>query len=108
MHAIKLIFLSTLLVSASFGASAQETWDNECMRCHGANGDGRGKGKVPAGIKDYTSPKVQSEFSDAGLLKNLLLGIQAENGKYRMPAYKDKLTVAEAKDLVTLIRSFKK
>jgi mono/diheme cytochrome c family protein len=108
VHAIKLVFLSTLLVSTSFGSSAQVTWDDECMRCHGANGDGHGKGKAPAGIKDYTSAKVQSEFSDAGLLKNLLLGIQAENGKYRMPAYKDKLTVAEAKDLVALIRSFKK
>lgn len=94
--------------SFSFGASANENWENLCAKCHGANGDGKTKEGRAARIKDYTDPKVQAGFSDSGLLKNLLLGIDTDDGKNRMPAYKEKLTAAEAKELIALIRSFKK
>ena len=102
------VLLCILSSAAALGASSRENWDNHCAQCHGENGDGRTKAGVQRWIKDYTDPKVQAEFSDSGLLKNLLLGIRSEDGKERMPAYKEKLPVSEAKELVALIRSFKK
>ena len=92
---------------AGLCASSQEHWDSLCAKCHGANGNGKTKEGVKLRIKDYTDPKVQAEFTDTGLLKNLLLGVSTEAGVERLPHYKDKLTIDEAKDLVALIRGFK-
>ena len=103
-----LLLVATLLPVWGQAAAVQQNWDEHCASCHGATGDGKTKTGTKLHIKDYTSPKVQAEFSDTGLLKNILLGIDGENDAHRMPAFKDKLTPAEAKELVTLIRSFKK
>ena len=102
------IILCILSPVAAMAASPRENWDNHCAKCHGENGDGRTKTGTQRWIKDYTDPKVQAEFSDSGLLKNLLLGIRSDDGKERMPAFKDKLPVNEAKDLIALIRSFRR
>lgn len=104
----KLILLLVLVPGAAYAAPVRENWDNLCAKCHGPNGEGNTKEGAKRTIKDYTNPKVQSEFTDAGLLKNLMLGIKSSSEEERMPSYKDKLTVAEAKELVALIRSFKK
>jgi mono/diheme cytochrome c family protein len=93
---------------SGLAASPSETWGDLCARCHGPNGDGRTPTGLKLKAKDYTDPKVQQAFTDAGLLKNLLLGVGVDENPARMPAYKDKLTVAEAKELVALIRTFKK
>lgn len=96
-----------LLPFAGFSATSQDHWNSLCAQCHGATGNGKTKQGLKLRIKDYTDPKVQAEFTDTGLLKNLLLGVSTEAGVERMPSYKDKLSVAEAKDLIVLIRSFK-
>lgn|SRR5208283_4293164 len=109
-HAIKrLSFAFVLLMPiAAIADSPQQIWDDQCAKCHGSSGDGKTKIGIKLQIKDYTDPKVQAAFSDAGLLKDLLLGVDADTSVNRMPAYKDKLTMAEAKEQVALIRSFKK
>lgn len=105
---LRLLFLLSLFPLISHAATSREIWDEQCAKCHGANGDGKTKTAKKLGIKDYTNPKVQSEFSDVGLLKNLMLGVAGENDAERMPAYKEKMTVAEAKELIAMIRSFRK
>lgn len=106
--ALRLLPFLLMLPTLVLAAPARENWDRLCAKCHGDAGDGRTSTGTRRHVKDYTDPKIQAAFTDTGLLKNLLLGIQAENGEYRMPAFKDKLTVPEAKDLVALIRAFKK
>ena len=88
-------------------ASARLNWDENCAKCHGTDGNGKTKTGVNRRIKDFTDPKVQAEFSDTGMLKNLLMGIRTDGDSERMPAFKDKLTPTEAKELIVLIRSFK-
>lgn len=100
--------LLIILPMAMHAAPADENWANLCARCHGASGNGHTKVGEARFVKDYTDAKVQSHFTDAGLLKNLLLGITSEDGKERMPSFKNKLAVTEAKELVALIRTFKK
>ncbi len=94
----------------SHGASVQENWSNLCLKCHGPYGDGKTKEGRRLRAKDYTDPKVQAAFSDSGLLRNLLLGVDnpdaADDG--RMPSFKEKLSIGEAKELIILIRSFNK
>lgn len=101
------LLLLVLLPSVGMASSAQQNWDEQCAQCHGADGSGKTKTGVKRHIKDYTDPKIQELFSDSGLLKNLLLGIRDEGNADRMPAYKEKMTVAEAKELIALIRSFR-
>ena len=103
--------LLILAAAAPLGARAsspRQLWDEKCASCHAPDGSGNTKTGRRLHIKDYTDPKVQAGFSDAGLLKNFLLGVADEDGNYRMPAYKDKVSVEDAKELVALIRSFKK
>lgn len=108
MHRRLLALILTLAPVLSHAAPASENWANRCAKCHGMTGNGQTKIGAQRFIKDYTDAKVQAQFTDAGLLKNLLLGVQTADGKERMPSFKDQLSVAEAKDLIALIRSFGK
>ena len=102
------LLIGAFVPATGIAASANENWSELCAKCHAEDGSGKTKMGIKLKSKDYTNPKVQEEFSDTGLLKNLLLGVAVEGDHDRMPAYKDKITVAEAKDLIALIRSFKK
>jgi len=92
----------------AIASTPKQIWDEQCASCHGLNGSGDTKEGRKRHIKDYADPKVQADFSDTGLLKDLLLGVASDDGTFRMPAFKDKLSGAEARELVALIRSFKK
>lgn len=103
-----LLFVAALaaLPVITHAESASENWSNLCAKCHGADGKGHTKIGSKLHVKDYTKDEFQAEFSDAALLKSILLGIEDE-GHARMPSFKDKLSAAEAKELVAHIRKFK-
>jgi mono/diheme cytochrome c family protein len=95
--------LALLAVPAiGFAADAKENWAQHCAKCHGADGAGQTTMGKKLKLKDYTDAKVQAGFKDEDLLKVTL------EGKEKMPAFKEKISAAEAKALVGLIRSFKK
>jgi mono/diheme cytochrome c family protein len=73
-----------------------------CQKCHGANGKGTdARGELPT-IPDFTSAAWQKERSDARLLVSVL-----EGKGTKMPAFNDRLTKDEAKDLIAIVRTFK-
>ena len=86
-------------------ASAQSAADlyksKTCIACHGADG----KGETPMGKKlnarDFHSPDVQ-KMSDQELFE------ATKNGKNKMPAYKDKLTDKQIKDLIQYVKELGK
>ena len=88
-------------------ADAKANWEEHCASCHGATGKADTKMGQRLKLKDYTAAKVQAELTDEVLLKATLDGVVV-NGKEKMKAYADKLSAAEAKEIVGLIRSFKK
>ena len=97
--------LSAALVFAAPVASAADAaavWGKSCASCHGKDGKGETTMGKKAKVKDYTDAKVQASFTDAEALKVI------QEGKEKMKGYKDKVTEAEAKELVTYIRAFKK
>jgi mono/diheme cytochrome c family protein len=106
---ILILGVATLLVGApvTLAASATANWDEHCASCHGAAGKAETKMGQKLKLKDYSDAKVQAEFTDEALLKATLEGVTVD-GKQRMKPYAEKLSAAEAKDLVALIRSFKK
>jgi cytochrome c6 len=104
-HAIKAaaVFLLAALVSAPAFAQAPSanTYKSMCVSCHGADG--------LAATPIAKSLKVLS-FKDPAMLKasDAQFIASTTNGKGKMPAYKDKLTSAQIKDVVAYIRKLQK
>ena len=92
--ALSLLF-SAVLTTASAAAPAAENWENNCAKCHGADGSGNTKMGKKYKLKDYTDAAVQA-------------GLKDENGKNRMKGFKDDLSDPEVTDLVSYIRNMKK
>lgn len=88
-------------------APAAENWENQCAKCHGADGKGQTKAGKKAGAKDYTDAKIQAEMKDADMEKAITDGVNDKAGKEKMKSYKDELSPAEIKDLVAYVRKFK-
>jgi mono/diheme cytochrome c family protein len=97
-----------LALTAAFthAAPAAENWENQCTKCHGADGKGQTKVGKKLNLKDYTDAKVQAEMKDADMTKAITDGV-SENGKEKMKAFKDELSADEIKDLVAYVRKLK-
>ena len=74
---------------------------------HGAAGQAETKMGKKLKLKDYSDAKAQASFTDEEALKATLDGVKVD-GKEKMKPYADKLSAADAKALVALIRTFKK
>jgi cytochrome c6 len=99
--------LAAALAGRAQAADAKENWENNCAKCHGADGRGQTKMGRQLGVKDYTDPKIQAEMKEAEMLSRTTAGIK-EGSKEKMPAYKGKLSEQEIKDLIAFVRTFKK
>lgn len=93
--------------SQAVAADAQENWDKNCAKCHGADGKGQTKMGRQSGAKDYTDPKVQAELDDAKGFAAVKNGMK-DGAKEKMKPFGDKLSDDEIKALVAHIRSYKK
>jgi cytochrome c6 len=92
---------SFLLAAPAFGQGATSLYKSRCAGCHGADGKGdTGLGKSMH-LRALGSADVQKQ-SD----KELTAWIA--DGKGAMPGYKDKLSGAQIKDLVSYIRDLGK
>jgi cytochrome c6 len=80
---------------------AAATFKAKCAMCHGADGKGDTPVGKKMGIRDLTSPDVQKMSDDE------LIAITTK-GKNKMPAYENKLSAAQIKDIVTYIRQLAK
>jgi mono/diheme cytochrome c family protein/uncharacterized membrane protein len=72
-----------------------------CVNCHGKDGTGSRMREVMPQIPDFTTTSWQKGRTDV----QLALSIREGKGKL-MPAFDDRLSSKQAKDLVALVRSF--
>lgn len=81
-----------------------------CVPCHGEAG--KGDGPVAKSIDpkptNFTDAKVMSKLTDAQLNKAIKLGGKAVGKAPTMPAYGEKMSDAEIKDVVAFVRSLTK
>jgi mono/diheme cytochrome c family protein len=86
-----------------FDGDIQKYWANACARCHGVNGNGRDNNGTPlpdAGF-DFTDSRKANRKKDSDWVKVTM------QGKDKMPAFKDKMTEADAQRFVTeILRKF--
>ena len=90
------LVLALVLPPMAAAQSAADTYKAKCAGCHGADGT-----KSMMGAKPLSGADVQG-MSDADL------NTAITKGKGKMPAYGDKLSAAQIKDLVAYIRTLKK
>jgi mono/diheme cytochrome c family protein len=72
-----------------------------CLRCHGADGKGDPEANAGGDLPDFSRRAWQERQTDAQLLASILDG-----KKEGMPAFRSKMSEAEAKALVTHVRAF--
>lgn len=105
-HALAALALTGAALTA-FGATAAANWSEHCAKCHGEDGKGQTKMGKKLNIRDLTDAKAQSEFTDAQAVKAMKEGIKDKAGKVAMKPVEG-LSEAEMKDLVPVVRGFKK
>ena len=83
-------------------ASGKNVYETNCMVCHKADGTG-GKVSIEGenlNVEDLTKKKVKG-FSDEKMISYIMNGIEDEG----MPAFKEKLSEGEMRDVVKYIRT---
>ena len=98
---ISAILVCAGAVANAWAEPAASVYKTKCAACHGAVGDA----STPAGkalkVPSFTSEEALKE-TDANLLSI------ARNGKGKMPAWHDKLSEDQLKDLIAYIRAIQK
>jgi mono/diheme cytochrome c family protein len=89
---------------ASSIAQGKRLFSSQCAMCHGENGNGKGDLAEVMGFKprDYRDPAALKEMSDGELFYIL------SNGKEKMPAQGDRMSVNQRWHLINFIRSLAK
>ena len=96
------MLMVVLAGSVSFAqSSAEALYKAKCQMCHGEKGlADSGAGKAMK-VKPITDPEVQK-------MNETQMVDAVKNGMGKMQPFKDKLTDAQIKDVVTYFRSFAK
>ena len=106
----KLMVTVAVALAAGFAATqaadVKALYEQQCTKCHGADGRGDTKMGKKAGAKDYTDPKVQAEMKDDKAFKSIKEGLKEGDKVLMKPA--EKVTDDEIKALIAYMRTFKK
>ena len=107
----KLIMLSiaamALATLSARAGDAKALYDQNCAKCHGADGKGDTKMGQRLGVKDYTTAAVQDALKDDAAFKAIKEGLKDKDGKTLMKAA-DGIADDDIKALVAYMRTFKK
>jgi mono/diheme cytochrome c family protein len=111
---MKTTLFATLLLLAGSAVCARAAapdpkaiWDDQCVKCHGDNGNGDTKMGKKLEIKDLTDPKIQAAFTDDQAAKAIKDGTKDKNGDPLMKAI-DGITDEQIKVLVPFVRTLAK
>jgi mono/diheme cytochrome c family protein len=96
------VIVFSLLVSVfTFADNAPATYKTRCAPCHGAKGAGDTMIGKNMGLRPLGASEVQNQSDDE------LFAIISKGKKNRMPAFDNKLSKDQIRDLVRYIRSLK-
>jgi cytochrome c553 len=101
------VALAFIALTTNVSADAKENWAKHCAKCHGKEGAGDTTMGKKLKIKDYTKAEEQKKFTDEEAIKVTKEG-KKEGSKTLMKGFASKLSDAEIKELVKLVRTFKK
>jgi cytochrome c6 len=97
-----LMLLAISFAGTAFAqTSAADLYKAKCAMCHGADGLATTPTAKSFKVLSFKDPTMLSA-SDAQFITS------TKDGKGKMPAYKDKLTDAQIKDVIAFIRTLQK
>src|SRR5436853_319480 len=99
-----LLAVSALAVRA---ADVKGLYEQQCAKCHGADGKGDTKMGKKTGAKDYTDAKVQAGLKDDAAFKAIKEGLKDKEDKVLMKPIEG-ASDEDVKGLVAYMRGFKK
>lgn len=99
-----LLFLGSTLTASA--ADAKANWEEHCAKCHGSDGKGDTKMGKKLRIRDFSSAKIQAEFTDEQAFEAMKQGLMNDKGKVTMKATEG-LSDEDMKALVPFVRSLK-
>jgi mono/diheme cytochrome c family protein len=107
---VRALFYSSLMFTAlsalpSLANETSDLFEKKCATCHGVDGKGQTKMGKKFHAPDFTGEKWQKETTDKEIQKAIVEGV-VEDGKRKMPAWKDKLTPEQIADLGKYARAF--
>jgi len=101
------IAVSAVAVFSARAGDAAALYQQNCAKCHGADGKGDTRIGKKLGAKDYTDPKVQAALKDDAAFKAIKEGLKDKDGNTLMkPA--EGMSDDDIKGLVAYMRTFKK
>ena len=94
-------------LAAPVSADIKDVYKTNCKKCHGWDG----KGDTPQGRKEkaqnWTDADFQKKVKDSEIVDAILNGKKEADGR-QMKGLKDKVSEADAKELVKIVRAFAK
>jgi mono/diheme cytochrome c family protein len=93
------------LLPAQAAEDSQSLYKAQCLKCHGANGDGKGHAELKVRPADLRSDAVQ-RLSDEELYKSIAYGVGHK--EYAHAFAERGLDAKQIAELVTYIRKFAK
>lgn len=90
----------------SYGADATEVYQQNCSKCHGADGKGQTTVGRKLKVPDFTDAGWKSQTSDAKIKEAIENGVKDKSGKELMIPYKEKLTPGEIDSLISYVQKF--
>jgi len=107
MKIIVLMIMSFFVLVSARGADPKTNWTNNCVQCHGPDGNANTSMGKALSARDLTSAQIQSSFTDAQAAAAIKDGV-IRDGITKMIAFGSKLSDDEIKALVAYVRTLKK
>lgn len=102
IRVIVLILFAILIAGPAFSQGpGADTYKAKCAMCHGTDGLATTPTAKNFKVLSFKDP-AQVKLTDAELIAS------TKDGKGKMPAYKDKLTDAQVKDVIAFVRTLQK
>ena len=105
LHLLAASLLAASAVLPSLASDTLVSWNQNCVRCHGADGKGQTKMGRKLKIKDLTSAVSKTRLTEERIMETIAEGKQDSSGNERMPAYREKISEADRQALTAYVRS---
>jgi mono/diheme cytochrome c family protein len=103
-----LFFLGVFLLFPVGGRASdvKEVYQQNCTKCHGADGKGQTTVGKKFKVPDFTDSAWQAKTSVSKIKEVIENGVKDKAGKELMKPYKDNLSPEEVNDLVQYVQKF--